>query len=648
MHARVTIRSVALWFAVCATSAAQAPRLPAVFADHMVLLRESSVRVFGDASPGEKITVSGSWKERAASGVADPDGKFQVVLGTPPAGGPHRVTVAGERGEVVFEDVWSGEVWLASGQSNMEMPVGRTRGPYRGVIGFPEVIAAADHPRVRFFQTGDDHAPAPRTDSGGGWTVCSPDTVATQSAVAYFFARALSEALDVPVGVLCATDGGSPIAAWMSAGSLADLEEFDAELSLARRCADDPGALAVLRREQLDTWWREVEDEGDERRFSSSDHDDSDWEEIALPAPIESRYRGFDGVVWLRRTVTIPDRFAGRDLRLELGPIDDMDTTFFDGVRVGGRDGYGGGAEDRRYRVPGRLVTAGEHVLAIRVIDYFGPGGLVGKRRPTLTPLNGGGRIALDGAWRCRRGRSAREFPRWPKQPPFHWHSPTALFNARVAPLAPVSVRGVLWYQGEADVKEPARYRTLFPRLIEDWRGRFGDPTLPFLFVQLAPFHYPATYPAAELRDAQASVLGMPGIGMATTVDVGDADDLHPRRKREVGERLALLALDLEYGRDVESTPPRPAGCRRVGGELVITFDAAPTVDGERLLGLEVAGPDRVYHPAEGLVRARELHAHSDAVATPVAARYAWGAATTGNLRGSSGLPVAPFRVKAD
>lgn len=628
-------------------------RLADVFAHHMVLQQQSEVELVGFDAPGQQVSLRASWSDADITGVADEDGRFALRVRTAAAGGPYELSVHGSS-ELALHDVWLGEVWLCAGQSNMGMPIAPAQHPFRGVIDYPTELADGDHPEIRLFLADDQFAAGPTDSLTGSWLVCSPETIGRLCAVPYFFARELRRERDVAVGLLCATSGGSPLAAWMSRQSLADVPGFAEELAIVDRCRDDPDAAEALRIEQIVAWWDAVESaDMDGEASRAPDCDDTGWQDITLPAPLESVLPGFDGVVWLRLAVDLPTDWLGHDLQLELGPVDDLDTTFFNGMRIGGTAGYGKAQAHRSYPVPGRLVQDGRNLIAVRVIDFWNEGGITDPLSPLrLERADGQGEpVSLRAPWRIRAGPGRSDIPRWPTQPPFHSRSPTALFNGLIAPLAGLPLKGVLFYQGESDVTESAQYRQLFPRLIQAWRLAAHAPELPFLFAQIAPFRYVVEgNPAPWLREAQADTLSVPHTGMVVTMDIGDEQDLHPRRKRQVGERFARVALADVYGhQDVVSRGPSLRDVAFEEGQARVRWQHVAgglvTFNGQAPTCFRLAGADREFHDADAVIAGDAVILRSDAVAEPLAVRFAWGPFDTPNLRNAAGLPAAPFRT---
>ncbi len=637
--------------AAAAGSPAAEIALPAIFGDHMVLQRDVAVPVWGTAAPRAAITVTCAG--HTAQARADARGAWRTALGPLAAGGPFELRVADAEGHArAFTDVLVGEVWLASGQSNMEMPIDG----WGKVLDAANEVASADHPEIRLLTVARKVAFRPERDiTTTGWHRCAPATAKEFSAVAYFFGRELQRTLKVPVGLVSTNWGGTEVEAWTRAGALRRVPGFADRLRAVDEQAQRPAGEAKAAFEVATRAWNAAipkEDRGLKATppWSATALDDHAWKTMALPSGWENAgLPDLDGVVWFRRHVEIPAAWAGRDLALGLGRIDDADLTYFDGVLVGKDSVYD---RPRNYTVPGRLVTPGPHVIAVRVYDWIGGGGLWGD--PPMMKLSAGGAdaMSLTGPWLYQVAFDFRELPPRPRDPEDP-NQPGVLANGMRSPLAPYAIHGVIWYQGEANANRAEQYQALFPLLIDDWRREWGQGDFPFLFVQLANFMDAKPQPGesewAELREAQAMALARPRTGMATAVDIGDAKDIHPRNKQEVGRRLALAALEVAYGRAVVASGPRYRSSRIEGGAMRVHFertngglhsrsDAPPA-------GFALAGEDRVFHWAAARIEGDDVVLTCDAVPHPVAARYAWADNPTCDLAGGTGLPAEPFRT---
>ena len=647
---------VALALGGLAAPAAHATvRLPGLVASHMVLQRDRPVPVWGWAAPGEAVSVVFRGQTYPAS-PPDASGRWQATLPATPAGGPYELTIKGQN-TLVLTDVLVGDVWLASGQSNMQFKVKDHPGGYQPVQNADQEIAAANYPRLRLLTVSQAAGYRPQAEvPTTPWQVCSPATVAEFSAVAYFFGRDLLRQYQVPIGLVVSSWGGTPAEAWVSAESLRAFPEFGATLA---NFAQRPAPLADEQRAFEDRQ-RAVFEQGRAldhgylpagHTWADPDFDAHAWPTMPVPGAWESQpgLGSYDGIVWLRKEIELPAAAAGQPLTLTLGQIDDADSTYFNGRLVGHTTGY---STSRTYQVPAALVRAGRNVLAVRVVDTGGGGGLVGGA--TLQAAGAGTTLPLAGPWQYQVGLDPQDVP----QPPYPGgaaQAPSALYNAMIAPLVPLALKGVIWYQGETNVGRAAQYKRLFPALITDWRHQFGRPDLPFLFVQLANYLPAQPQPGpsawAELREAQTAALALPHTGMATAIDLGVAEDIHPHNKQDVGHRLALAARRVAYADNaLPASGPTYAGLALTGttAHLRFTNTAGGLVaKGGQLQGFAVAGANRQFRWATARLLGSEVVVSSPDVPHPVAVRYDWADNPNGTLTNRAGLPAPPFRTDA-
>ncbi len=634
--------------ASAATSARAEVKVGALVGDHMVVQQRKPIRLYGTAAPGE--TVRASLDRASGNTKADAAGRWELTLPALPAGGPYTLAI----GALRFSDVWSGEVWVASGQSNMEFQLAQSTG-----------VAAAlaeGCPRLRLFTVAKTTALEPAADVTGAWQACTAETAVAFSAVAFHAGQELQRALGVTVGLVHASWGGTPAEAWTPRAALTRdaalapmVEEFD-------RVRADPALRAEVARKTAE-WEAKnfYEDMGvapEAQGWAALDADDAGWATMELPQRWENAGLKIDGAVWFRRTIDVPAGWKGRDLALGLGPVDDFDTTYWNGERVGatGNETPQYWSAPRHYVVPGRLVAAGRNVVAVRVFDHYGDGGFVGVApQMTLAPA-GAAPTSLAGPWRYKVERgltpAVADFASRPQiMDADNPRSPTVLWNGMIAALTRYPVAGALWYQGEDNASRAYQYRVLFPAMIGAWREAWREPELPFFFVQLPNFMAAPVAPGdsewAELREAQAMALRLPRTGMAVTLDLGDPDDIHPRNKRDVGVRLARRVLAASYGRGVEAAGPTFRRMAREGAALRVAFDGGPlaTSDGAPPRGFAIAGEDRRWRWAEARIDGDSVVVSAAEVPAPVAVRYAWADNPPNTLRNRAGLPAAPFRT---
>jgi len=631
---------VPLWLALLAASAQAEVRLSNVFGEHMVLQRDRPLRLWGTATPGQTLTVDlGGRTARTQVGA---DGRWRVELPPLSAGGPFHLLVQGDQA-VELSDVLIGDVWLLGGQSNMELPLAATD------TGAQEV-ASPQNPQLRELRVPRRASVLPEAEiARAPWVVAEPGRVDKFSAVGYHFARQIEAVQGVPIGLINTAWGGSMLETWVRRE--AALEDPDLAPAVRALPADNAAFSALLGKHLQDrvaAWQRGLPVQGvDTSRWSAAGDIDGNWPTLQAPGEWESQgLADLDGIVWLRKRVDLSASEAAGAADLHLGKVDDCDETWVNGQRIGGQCGYD---QLRRYALPAGVLSAGANWIAVRVTDIAGRGGFHGEAA-AMHLDTAAGVVPLAGAWRARVEKiqaAAR---------PAANYAPAVAHNGLIAPLQGLSLRGVLWYQGEENSTRAAAYAEGFKRLIQDWRDQFDDPNLPFFFVQLAAWmpladNKPGQGNWAELRESQAAALALPHTGMATAIDIGDEVDIHPRDKRTLGHRLAALALK-EFGlRAAPASGPRLLSHEASGGEFHLRFgDTAGGLRtaraGETLRGFYLAGPDRRWVPAQASFDGDHIVLHSPAVPTPVAARYAWvNNPSEANIVNGAGLPLPPLRT---
>ena len=645
MKTLLPLLPVALLLAMTSPAFADVTPHP-LFGDHAVLQQGTPVPVWGNASPGERVTVELTGQSVSATTASD--GKWLVHLAPMRAGGPHTLTISG-RNKLTFTDILIGEVWVCSGQSNMERQLGLRPGQ-PPITGWEREVAEAKHPDIRQFYVPQELALAPQAKVAGSWSVCSPETAPDFTAIGYFFGRDLERARRVPVGLIHSSWGGTTAEAWTSEASLRTLPDFVEPLAEVKRLSTDPeGARRDI--EARKQAWYTANDPGSAANppWSAADLDTSSWKPMTLPANWESAgYPDFDGVFWFRRTFELPEDWNGADAELHLGAVDDFDSTWVNGQPVGATIGWD---KPRVYRVPAGMLKRGRNVVTVRVLDTGAGGGLWGgddEMRLRFGAAGGTNALSLAGEWRCQPGASLKAVSAPPVDFSQSPSAPTVLYNGMIAPLLPYAMRGVIWYQGESNVGRERQYRTLFPALIADWRRAWGHGDFPFLFVQVAP--YRGLPP--EIREAQLlSWQHTTNTAMAVTTDCGDANDIHPANKRPVGARLALAARALAYGEEVEYSGPVFASMAVKGAKAVLRFThlgGGLVAKHGALKGFTVAGADQAFRPAQASIRGDTVVVSAKGIAQPVAVRYGWANVPDGNLFNREGLPASPFRTDVD
>lgn len=674
---------LAVVFAGCGTSPkSDAPvelsstvSLYRIYGDGMVLQRNREIRIAGQADPGKfvEVRLGGS----VSNSIADANGRFVATFPPRGAGEPLTLTVRSRDQQLVLNDILVGEVWLGSGQSNMEWTV-------KNSMNFAQEKAEAENPMIRHYTV--PKYPSPGVipvdiKEGRGWQKASSETVGGFSAVLYFFAKNLQRELGVPVGIINSSWGGTAIEPWISANAFESAGEKD----MVRRSSEivpegDRKQQEAEFRARFSAWEKSLEKDYARQVAAASgwmsrDFDDKQWKQCDLPAAFGDIEIDGNGAAWFRKRVVIPSGWAGRDLVLSLGVIDDCDDTWLNGKLVGQTtsavESYW--SVPRRYRIPAKDVAVGENVIAVRVLDHAYSGGFMGEAKDMHISLadDAAQRISLAGDWRAK----VEFLINWDKTasrptPPSDGNKlqgiPSALFNGMIANIQMYPIQGVLWYQGESNAGDARMYAKRFPLLIESWRREWADKNQTFIFAQLAAFqrHTPGK-PLPEgflenikpaqannwslLRESQTAALRLPNTGMAVCIDIGDPIDIHPTNKQEVGRRMAMEALRLAHGRDIVSAGPLYKGMTVEGGAIRIHFSNVGLgleSRGGDLRQFAIAGEDGVFHWAKARIENGTVLVSSPEVKAPRVVRYAWAMYPAGcNLYNREGFPASPFRT---
>lgn len=607
--------------------------LSRIISDHAVLQRNTEAPIWGTAPAGAVIVVE--FRLSFASTVADGEGNWRLSIPTRDAGGPFELIVRCGDQSITVTDLLVGEVWVCSGQSNMEFGLAQSTG------GFEEV-AKANYPAVRLFSQTRRASAKPLPEADGAWCAATPETVPTFSAVGWYFGRRLLENLDVPIGLIHTSWGGTPAEAWTPRHRIAAVPSLAHFLPKAEEGSEPVGPYV------------DAGVSAEAANWMAEDLDESQWQKMRVPGAWEATGLVIDGAVWFRLSLHIPETWAGRELVLSLGVIDDFDRTHWNGVYIGGMDASNPNAwaTPRRYRIAGELVRPGVNRIAVRVFDQWAGGGFVDRPEnlfvhPADAPDE---KISLVCDWLYRVELEL------PQREPSSSTKPFSLYNGMLSPLIPYAIAGAIWYQGESNASRAEQYRTLFPLMIESWREAWGRE-FPFLFVLLANYdanmHVMGYSTWAELREAQLAALSLPGTAVASAIDIGEDKDIHPRNKFDVGDRLARAALAAVYGRDVCHEGPTLESFQIVGGLARITFkhdQRLHACDGDGaadtpIRGFIAAGADGVFHPAEARFEGRAVVVECKAAGRLEAVRYAWADNPDGNLYNDAALPANPFRT---
>jgi sialate O-acetylesterase len=620
-----------------ATPSQSLPFLSPIFGDNMVLQRGKLNALWGWSEPGDTVRVRIG--QRTAIGTAGADRRWEVKIQPPAPGGPYVVKISGHE-NVVLHNVLVGDVWLCGGQSNMGVPL-------RSAANGEEETKAANYPEIRFFSVAGHPAYRRAEVVEGTWKAVSPETAGSVSAVAYYFARRVQQDIHVPVGLVVDAVGGTPAEAWTSAAALAPLKDFEVPLAEVQRLT----ASGAPEYGNYVMHWYDEYDVGQNENWAASDLDDSQWKTVTVPGGFaELGVPESPALVWFRKEVTLADSLpSGRSL-IFMGSIQRMDTVYINGTPAGGSAWV---ENPRVYPLHDGVLKPGRNVIAIRVLKTEPHGGFLGKPEDLHLTLGDRTSIPLGGEWKAKLSVDARPthplpigYENWPVMP-------SVLYEGMLAPIAPLSITGALWYQGEQNSERGYQYRKILPVMIADWRKLFGQGNFPFYIVSLPTFKQRSATPAddewAETRESQAIVAAaVPNSCLAVTIDTGDPNNLHPKDKQPVGERLARCALAIHYGEKIVYSGPTLNSVERVAGALRLRFthiDGGLVVKGEKLQEFAIAGKDRKWYWADAHIDGDAVVLSSPSVPDPKEVRYAWQSNPAATLFNGAGLPAAPFRT---
>ncbi len=619
-------------------------KLPALITDGMVLQREQKLKIWGWADVGEEVTIN--FHNQTYKTTTGKDKKWSVILPATGAGGPYTMLIKGNN-EIKIDDILIGDVWLCSGQSNMAFKMDRIKGKYA------KEIATSANENIRQFAVNTSWSFAVQDDiESDGWKYANPKSVLDFTAVGYFFARAMYEKTKVPVGIINSSYSATVAEAWTSEEGLKEFPDFIAEANKFKV----PGKVEEVQqadKELRDNWFKLSTDKdlgspGDGMSWADSRQDVSAWETLTVPGYWDKPdIKNKPGVVWMVKEIDISTQLAGKKASLFFGAIDDRDITYFNGVKVGSSYMRG---RSRTYEIPGNLIKAGKNRIVVRILNPDGPGGFYPDKKNKF--ISGDSQIDLNGTWSYKIGAKLPAL-RSNETTKFNL-KPTTLFNSMIAPLTNYTLKGVVWYQGEGNAGRAYEYRKLFSSLITDWRKKWSQDELPFLFVQLANYGKVRDEPAdaswAELREAQSLALALPMTGMAVIHDIGETNDIHPQNKKTVGDRLALVARKVAYGENIVSSGPVYESMKIQGDSVIISFKQLNsnlvTKDSDELKYFAIAGTDKKFVWAKAKIQGDKIVVWSEDVKQPVAVRYAWADNPLGaNLYNMQGLPASSFRT---
>lgn len=622
---------VSVLLLLSSSAPAQDLSVPKIFSDHMVLQRNDDIRFWGNARPGEEVSIT--INNMTVSTVTNTDGSWETLFPEQEAGGPYTLKITS--GNILtFEDVYIGDVWLAGGQSNMEWEIGAN------INNMEEELNDSDYPQIRFFKVAHDLAvkPQERLKHPAEWKPANKENARDFSAVAWFFAKRNHLEKNVPVGIIDNNWGGTPAESWTPAQRLTTVNGYQDEA--AELLSEDIDWEArFARNDSLNVVkYQRVEDLEDFKKYDAHAiaYDDSEWQDIQIP-----NTEALHNFVWLRKTFKLEEV---SDARLSFGNPGKFTVAFVNGKQVYKKIWSD---DPKIIEIDEGILREGKNVIAVRTVEdwnnqtYFGQQG-------TLWIEYGGEKISLEGTWKF----SNTVEPPLPEVIRYE-HMPGTLYNAMIHPIAGYTIQGAIWYQGESNVAANQYYNVLFEAMIEEWRDAWNQGSFPFLFVQLANFQQKYDYPTdsgwARLQEAQTQALSLANTAMATTIDIGEADDIHPRNKQDVGKRLWLAAQHEVFGEDIVYSGPQYDGHTIEGNKIRISFNhtgSGLTVKGyDELKGFAIAGADKKFYWAEAEIKGNQVIVWSDEVENPVAVRYAWADNPDAALYNEEGLPAVPFRT---
>jgi sialate O-acetylesterase len=619
-------------------------KLPRLISDGAIFQRDTKLKIWGWASANENVSLT--FKEKIYKTTTDGNGRWELTIPAQKAGGPFEMTLKGKN-EIILHDILFGDVWVCSGQSNMELTMDRVKDKYSSVI------ASSENTNIRQFLVPDKYDfKNPQVDlESGDWLSANPKNLLQFSAVAYFFAKEIYEKEHVPIGLINSALGGSPVEAWMSEEALVPFPKLHDELI---KFKDDKVIQEIENsdNQRSKDWYKELNSKdiglSNSPKWTDPKLNDSDWAEMNVPGFwADGALKNTNGVVWFRRKINVPKSLVGMSLRLWLGRIVDQDSVFVNGKFVG-TTGYQ--YPPRKYAIGPSILNEGENTIVVRIINSGGKGGFVPNKPYFIASEKD--TINLTGTWRYKLGTA---MPPLAGPTAIRW-KPGGLYNKMIAPLLATSIKGVIWYQGESNASRAEEYRKSFPALIVNWREKWKQGEFPFLFVQLANFMDKKSEPSesdwAALRDAQLRTLSLPKTGMAVAIDLGEWNDIHPLNKLDVGHRLAVIAEHLAYNdKKIVYSGPTYQSSKVNGNKVEISFSNIGSgliaKDGGNLNYFSIAGADKKFVWAKAKIEGDKVVVWNDEVTNPVIVRYAWADNPDGaNLYNKEGLPASPFTTE--
>ncbi len=613
-----------------------------IFSNNMVLQREIKIPVWGKATPGEVITVK--FDNKIVSGITNSSGEWKVILPEFKAGGPFVLKITGKSDSIIFKNILVGDVWLASGQSNMEHPVqGWEWIPHSEVDNFEEELQDTRYPEIRLFEVPKFPSPVKQDDlTGGEWQTASPESVAGFSSIGWFFAKKLNTDLNIPIGIINSSWGGTAIRTWLDRESL---ELFKDSISLPAKpynfnqTAWQEIALSSIEKHRIRRNQVSYPDKGLKETITGNDYDDSSWQSVNFP----NENNSFENVVWFRKKIIIPEDNINQPLHLSLGFLNRQSQIFLNGTELG----YYQYPKPISIDIPGNILRPGENDLTIRIAQPFGKVQIFGNK-DSFFITNSKGSFLLNIAENWKANASLEYINEVEES---FQNNPAYLFNGMIAPIIPYGIKGFIWYQGESDTGRPYLYEKLFQQLITSWRQKWSLGDLAFLFIQISNIELSHNFESSndswcQLRLAQQKALSLPNTGMVVSFDIGNPYDIHPKNKKKFAERLALQAEEKLYGKNVISDGPVAKSFSIIGNTVIVQFNTKgklKTIDKNILNQFEIEGVDGKYYQARGEIRGNNIFIISPFVKEPISARYAWENNPKFILYNTDELPASQF-----
>ena len=620
--------------------------LPSVFSDNMVLQRDIKIPVWGKAKPRSRVTVS--FLNQKISVIADDEGCWKVELAPVKANfNPQKMTIETDNDKIVFKNVLVGDVWLCSGQSNMQFDLAHDK--------FVNKFAPTNTiQNIRYFSVWRfNFKPYECDNCFGEWNACAPDCTNKLSAVAFYFARALENKINAPIGLLEADYGGTRVEAWTDANTLRKWQHLKDELAPLLKFKNNKD-FSYLKKMEKAKWFADLKkvDKGFAENWMSPNINDANWKSIQNPIQWKNaNLKNYSGTLWYRKKILIPEDWKNKNIVINIGPTLDYEITWLNGKEIGAFLMPFGNWYPHSYVVKKGEFKTGENTIVVCVFGYSDNAGMLGHSDSArVFPEDDIEKsIRLNGKWKIAKGCPADKYVKAPPSLTLNPNTLSLLFNSMIAPVIPYAIKGAIWYQGESNRANANQYTEMFTDMIKSWRAHWEQGDFPFYFVQIAPFNYNDGATSAPLQEAQRLALTLTNTGMAVTMDIGDLKDIHPTNKKDVGERLALWALAKTYGfKNIIYSGPLYKSYKIEGNKIIISFDYAEglkTSDGAPPTFFEISGADGKFYPANAKINKDKIVLSADKVKKPVAARFAWIDTAQPNLCNKAGLPASPFRT---